>query len=460
MMEWWLYEKQPDADSDTPVWVISGIYVVAIGLGLLIRVLTWPEKEHVTAIFFMPSVILPACLVSLFVYVYFMFHNASIHYCETRKFIAKEREINLTAYARKNMAIVAWSAITPLEQPALNMLRLEGEFPLAPKTPVKIPLEELFDHTRNEQIFNRLLAPMAERLKGYNYRDFETILWVRGGSESCIDELKRSLERQGVSHAGTCKIEYSTECPDYALISKWANLSDYSIENRLIVIVDLHEEGSESKSMENACALLLTNHYVPEEGEKPVYLYQPMAGVTDVEANMPVYLETGSVLMPKALWYTGLSRSEKYPLMEALNEKGMVAERMDIDASLGEKSAGYRWLALAMAADAVKYAQGEQLVASSGKNKFSITALSSLKTKIPSNLICGDWSNPISPAGMAALFSILSLLAYHFSFSAKEDALSVWEIVASIIIPLAVFIGAGIFIFMLKTKEACKDMEY
>lgn len=73
---------------------------------------------------------------------------------------------------------------------------------------------------------------------------------------------------------------------------------------------------------------------------------------------MAIYLMAGSVLTPKNLWYTGLSRIEKYPLIQALDEKALSVERLDIDASLGAKSAGYRWLALAFAADAVKYAQG------------------------------------------------------------------------------------------------------
>lgn len=460
MKAWWLYKEQPDVDTDVPVAVIMILYVVAIGASLLIRALTWPEKDHVTAIFFVPSVILPFSLVSMIVFIAFMFHGASIHYFETRKFIAKQHEINLQTYARKNMAIAAWSAITPLEQPALNLLKLEGEFPLAPKTPIKIQLDALFDQTRNEQILNLLLAPMAEKLKGNNYRAFETVVWVRGGDETCIDELKRSLERLGVNHAGNCKIEFSTQCPDYALINKWVSLSDYRVKNRLLVIVDLHEEDSESKCMENACAFLLTNHYVREEGEKPVYLYQPMSGVTDVEAKMPIYLQAGSVLTPKTLWYTGLSRTEKYPLMQALNEKGQATERLELEASLGETSAGYRWLALAMAADAVKYAQGEQLVASSEKNKFGITALSSQKTTIPANSEWGNWSNPLFPAALAGFFCIISLFAFQISYSVGNGPLSVWVLVASIFIPLVVFIGTGFFVFILKTNEAYKDMGY
>lgn len=460
MKEWWLYKKQTSPDTDVPVGIIIILYIVFIGMGLLFRTLTWPEKEHVTAIFFVPSVILPTCLVSVFVFIGFIFHDARIHYFETRKFVAKEREIDLKAYARKNMAIAAWSAITPLEHPALNMLKLEGEFPLAPKTPVKIQRDDLFDQTRNEQMFSRLMAPIAEKLKGFNYRVFETVVWVRGGNESCIDELRSSLERLGVDCASTCRVEYSTTCPDYTLISKWVNMPDYRVENRLIVIVDLHDDSNDLKCMENACAILLTNHYVREEGEKPVYLYQPMSGVTDVEEKMPVYLEAGSVLMPRMLWYTGLSRIEKYPLMQALDENGQAAERLDMDASFGEQSPGYRWLALALAADAVKYAQGEQLVASSEKNKFSIAALSSRRTCIPANLVWGTWSNPLLPAGMAALFCVFSLFTYQISFSAKNDAPSLWGLVASIIIPLIVFTGVGIFAYMFKTNEAYKDMGY
>lgn len=460
MSAWWLYKKQPDTDTTVPVAMIVFLYVIVVATGLAIRALTWPDQEHVTAIFFVPSVILPICLVSLLVFIGFIFHDANIHYAETRKFIAKEQEINLKAYARKNMAIAAWSSITPLEQPALNMLKLEGEFPLAPKTPVKIQLEDRFDQTRSEQMFYRLLAPMAEKLKGNNYRIFEAVVWVRGGSESVIDELRRTLERLGVETASTCKIESSMECPDYAIVSQWMNLSDYRAENRLIIIVDLHEESGESKSMENACAFLLTSHYVQEEGKKPVYLYQPMSDVTDVEEKMAIYLMAGSVLTPKNLWYTGLSRIEKYPLMQALDEKALSVERLDIDASLGAKSAGYRWLALAFAADAVKYAQGEQLVAYSDKNKFCITALSSRKTAIPKKLVWCNWNHPLYPAGMAALFCVLSLIAYRISFPAQNDPPAIWALMASIFIPFVIFIGMGIFIFISKTNAAYEDMEF
>lgn len=100
MRAWWLYKQQPDPDSTVPVVMIVFLYVIAVAMGLAIRV-SPPEQEHVTALFFVPSVILPICVVSLLVFTSFIFHDANIHYAETRKFIAKEQEINLKAYARK-----------------------------------------------------------------------------------------------------------------------------------------------------------------------------------------------------------------------------------------------------------------------------------------------------------------------------------------------------------------------
>ncbi|WP_324722682.1 hypothetical protein [Lelliottia sp. JS-SCA-14] len=155
---------------------------------------------------------------------------------------------------------------------------------------------------------------------------------------------------------------------------------------------------------------------------------------------------------------TGLSRTEKYPLMQALDQKGLAADRLDVDASLGEKSAGYRWLTLALAADAVKYAQGEQLVATSEKNKFGITALSSQRTTIPSNLTWGNWQNPVLPAFMAGLFFIFSILFYYITFSEGNSHPSIWTLLAYVIVPLIVFISIGVSILILKSNAAYRDM--
>lgn len=258
------------------------------------------------------------------------------------------------------------------------MLKLEGEFPLAAKMPLKTELEESFDFTRAGQAVSRVLEPMAGKLS--RYQQIEALVWVRGGDESCSDELRRVLERSAIA---TKKITLLSECPDYTQVTEWINLSKSYVVQRLLICVDLHSDEEASKQMENVTALFFTNDYVKTAGEKPVYFYQPMTGVTDVESKVPIYLRTETVSKPKQLWYTGLSRTEKYPLLEVLDENNLVPDRLELEASLGERSAGYQWLMLALAADAVMYGQGDQLVAASAQNHFAMAALSSRLTCQP-----------------------------------------------------------------------------
>ncbi|MEN0631836.1 hypothetical protein [Klebsiella aerogenes] len=459
-MEWWLYSEQEDIQDEMPVLAVVIIYVALIAVCLFIQALVWPENKPVTFEFFIPSVLLPACVLTTILFFVKMVLSATVCYAEIRKYIAKSWEVELKTYARKNIALAAWNALTPLEQPALNMLKLEGEFPLAPKTPLRIEIEDLFEQTRNEQIFTKLLTPMAMMLNGNNYRGIEIIVWVRGGDNFCVDALRRVLEHLNIPNANACEIEYLTECPEYGMVDKWIAAPDDNVINRIVITVDMHEEDSDSKSMESACAFLFTNHYVRGAGEKPVYLYQPMSGVTDVEEKMPVYLEVESVIAPKTLWYTGLSRVDKYPLLQALDAKNLASERLDMEASLGEKSAGYRWLALALAADAVRYAQGEQLVATSENNKFAITSLSSKKTNLPDK---AKWGHTIPPVVHSVIVSgglMISWLFYNVSFTPKPEHISTLWIVASIVIPAIIAVGAGLSLTVLAVNKAYQHMGY
>jgi hypothetical protein len=62
-----------------------------------------------------------------------MIISTSVNYAETRKYIAKERLSGSKRFARQNITIAAWSVLSPVDQLALNMLKLEGEFRWRPK---------------------------------------------------------------------------------------------------------------------------------------------------------------------------------------------------------------------------------------------------------------------------------------------------------------------------------------
>lgn len=457
-MEWWLYSKQKDADVKMPTLAIAAVYLVAIVVGIILEIFNWPQNKQVTLFFFLPSVILPLSLVTCLVFALKMIVSTSVNYAEMRKYIANDRTFRLKSFAGQNIAIAAWSNLSPVEQLALNMLKLEGEFPLAPKTPLKIEATEAFDQMPYEAVFSRLLAPMADKLKMSAYQLRGTCVWVRGGDANCVEDLRRAMERLKIHHARGGKIKFYSECPDYTIIGEWIAASDTYIVNRLLIAVDLHGEDSDSKRMENACAFLFTHQYMHVEGEKPVYLYQPMSKVTDVEETMPVYLEVGPAMPPKTLWYTGLSRTEKYPLMQALDAKSVAMERLEMESSLGEKSEGYRWLALALAADAVKYAQGTQLVANSAMNKFSITALSSQETHVPETCRWDVWILPLVNGVMMGLFLLFSLFLIMIITNKPGEIPSIPVLGASSMLSVLVPAVTGVFLSITSSNRACRDM--
>ncbi|WP_312417134.1 hypothetical protein [Pseudescherichia sp.] len=380
-MKWWYYYEQEEPDHfRLPVRPTVTVFCVIILISVAIRAVTWPENKHINADFLMQAVMFPAfALITLGLFILFVASSVR-HYLATRLAIKNQQDEEIKRYARDHLIIAGRTVLTPLAEPALNMLKLEGDFPLAPKTPLMIPSEEAFEVTRNEMLLERLVVPLADKLKNHYSRFFEAAIWVRGGDESYSEILQRILERQGVK---VNKIEYLPDCPDYSLLDKWIDCARDCIFNRLLVTIDLHDDEVESKSMENACAFLLTNQYSEIEGEFPVYLYRPLTEIVDVEEMLPIYLYAESVSAPKTLWYTGLSRTQKYPLLQVLDEKKIVANRLDIEASFGEKTAGYQWLALALAADATMYAQGNQLVAAGEITRMAITALSSHLTPEP-----------------------------------------------------------------------------
>ena len=456
-MNWWLYPKQNEFKHDFPAMGVCIVYVLVVIVCIGIRAVTWPGNKHVDSSFLIDAVVIPVAAVTFLVQAFCMAYNANRHYIETRLLIAARQEYKVVSYARSNIILAGWSILTPpkaTKELALNMLKLEGEFPLAAKMPLKIELDKSFDFTRAGQAIIHVLEPMVEKLS--RYRQIEALVWVRGGDESCSDELRRVLERSGIS---TKKITFLPECPDYTLVTEWIKQTNGYVVERLLICVDLHTEEGECKWMENATALLLTNYYVKTEGEKPVYLYQPMTAVTDVERAVPVYLRAEAVSKPKQIWYTGLSRTEKYPLLEVLDEKKVVPDRLELEMSLGEHSAGYPWLALALASDAVSYAQGDQFVAASEQKKFSITAVSSRLTHQPDYPAEKMYTPPWSSAGLSGMMLFFAVILTMCSFSVNEGKdISGWFLVILFVICTGLFTAAGVFITWLQGDKAYQHM--
>lgn len=180
-----------------------------------------------------------------------------------------------------------------------------------------------------------------------------------------------------------------------------------------------------------------------------------MTRVIDIESAVPVYLRAEAVSKPKQIWYTGLSRIEKYPLLEVLDEKKVVPDRLELEMSLGEHSAGYPWLALALASDAVSYAQGDQFVAASEQKKFSITAVSSRLTHQPDYPAEKMYTPPWSSAGLSGMILFFTAILTMFGFSVNEgEDISGGFLVILFVICTGLFTAAGVFITWLQGDKA------
>ncbi|KAI3489149.1 hypothetical protein L1887_46192 [Cichorium endivia] len=440
-MNWWLYPKQDEFKEDYPYLAVFILYVIVVIICIAVRTVTWPGNKHVDLDFLAQSAVIPVVFLTGFVQMWSVVYHGMRHYMETRLLIAARQEYKVVSFARGNITLAGWSVLTPpkaTKELALRMLKLEGEFPLAAKMPLKTELEESFDFTRAGQAVSRVLEPMAGKLS--RYQQIEALVWVRGGDESCSDELRRVLERSAIA---TKKITLLSECPDYTQVTEWINLSKSYVVQRLLICVDLHSDEEASKQMENVTALFFTNDYVKTAGEKPVYFYQPMTGVTDVESKVPVYLRTETVSKPKQLWYTGLSRTEKYPLLEVLDENNLVPDRLELEASLGERSAGYQWLMLALAADAVMYGQGDQLVAASAQNHFAMAALSSRLTCQPDYPEEKRYTLPWQAGGIGGLMLFFGLMLSIASVDEAGKTLSGWFITIMAVLLIGLFLGMG-----------------
>lgn len=441
-MKWWLFSKQEEYDEKSfPYLAVLILYIAVVLISIGIRAVTWPGNKHVDIDFLVESVLLPVIIMTVLVQIFCIITNGFRHYTETRLLIAARQEYKVVSYARSRIKIAGWSVLTPTADLGLNMLKLEGEFPLAPKMLSKIDMPDSFELTRNGLAFSRLLGPLADKLKQSQYRGFESAVWVRGADDSCCDELRRVFD--GLAITGD-SITFLPECPDYTQLTEWIKEAKNFDLSRLLICVDLHSEEGESKGMENATALLFTNGYAKAEGEKSVYLYQPMTDITDVEAALPIYLQVEPVSKPKILWYTGLSRTEKYPLLEVLDDKKVTPDRLELEISLGEHSAGYRWLALALASDAVTYAQGDQLVAASQDNHFSITALSSRLSGQPAYPAEKIYSSPLSAGGCAGLMLFLSIVMGIGRFG-DDKIVTGWFIVIALLTTLVPLLAMGAF---------------
>lgn len=385
-----------------------------------------------------------------------MFVSAEYYLEESKKMIADWQRYNLRSYASQHLKIADWSLISSVNDLALKMLKLEGEFPLAPRTALKISTDiDEFEATRQQQVLSQLFSPMAETLK--KYPDFDITYWVRAASETIEDDLHTIITKFEIKATGIRTIIGLNECPDYFLISKMISDSNQAYRYRhLLIICDLNND-TESECMETASAFYFCSDYTERDNKHPVYLFQPLTDSNDLYKSTSVYLEIqdNSTSAPKTLWHTGLSRLEKYPLIKALDDKRSAQNRLELELSLGKRSEGYTWLALAAASDAVMYAQGSQLMAASDRNQAGLIRVSSELSDAPQEPVMREHFIPMLSSLYATTFTLLTLFVGLGLFS--EIPSLIMSILIALVI-LVIIMGGGYILTVLNIDRAWEQM--
>lgn len=456
-MEWKLYPPQKGASEFKLPWLAFLItYLIVISISVFIRASTWPDKKHVDAVFIFDSMVFPFLIVTSVISILCMFVSAEYHLAESKKLIADWQRYNLKSYASQHLKIAAWSLVSPVNDLALKMLKLEGEFPLAPKTPVKIATDtDGFEATRIQQVLNQLLSPMAETLK--KYPDFDITYWVRAGDESTEDDINSIIAKFDIKINSNRKMIRLNECPNYSHINTM--ISDSNQEycyQHLLVICDLNSD-AESEYMETASAFYFCSDSTEQDNKCPVYLFQPMTESNDINKSTSVYLEIedNSASMPKTLWHAGLSRLDKYPLLKALDDGRAAQNRLELELSLGKRSEGYTWLALAAASDAVMYAQGSQLLAASDRNQAGLIKISSELPDEPSEPMIKAHFIPMFSGFYATVFTLFTLF-FGLGLFGEFPPLFISILIALVI--LVIIMGGGYFLTVLTTDRAWEEM--
>lgn len=371
-MRWKLFEdteKEPEVVSFCGLFAV--LFIIALVVANSIGLADWLEKKAPFVTIAFQGVLVPLTIALTASFILYIGECCRIHVFQMRQLRRNENNYRVTAYSRRQMTLIAWHSLAPVEHIALKMLKLEGSMPLAPETPLEIDSEGGYDAPRLEIILRKLVEPLKEKLNEPYV--FDVSVWARGQEADYDDSVRNALKAAGIKTANVTAVHVLEKCPGYSFIEKWINtLHQRNHSFHLLLIADLHGEDKKA-FMESASAFLFG--YYSDRAEKPLFISMPLTQSEDLETAAAAFIRTKCITSAKVFWHTGLERKEKYPLYEVLNQEKTAPERRDLDTTFGQCSDGYRWLALTLAADAALYAQGPQLVAASGSNEFGLLSL-------------------------------------------------------------------------------------
>ncbi|MRS90077.1 hypothetical protein GJV04_08505 [Enterobacteriaceae bacterium RIT714] len=365
--------------------IIALIFIFFIGYNIL----TLPQDKNFKEQLFHNGIIIPM-MISFFIWTFtasalriFFF---DYHFSE---YLTRYGMYEWKNWAIETLILLNYSSITPVPDLALKMQKLEGEAPISPNTPLIIKTSsDSVDESRLQKVMAQLLEPLKDSLVR-GYYPFNTWLYVKGADESVCSELRNLFEILGLDKSRTGEIHFMDKCPDYGLINKW--IDEGTWQNRLLVVIELHDE-EHKDFFENASAFIFTADELLKNDDAPLYVLRTMdSNLYHLDKSGSAYLSAQQVQNEKIkrFWSSSLDKQAKFILFSEIDnaKTGVMADsRYELELVTGQSTDVQQWLILALAADAAKYGQGHQLIASSDSQK---THMGLVTTKYP-----GRWGEP------------------------------------------------------------------
>ncbi|MBK3786409.1 hypothetical protein G3A43_40105 [Paraburkholderia aspalathi] len=380
-MRWLIPDVTEQAEPHAPpIWQYGVLYLLIQLVGAGLVVLAWPKGQAtMTPAFWIAIIVLPALLWGAASGAVYWRYEEVRNQCAWWNLLGRVRSFKWRSWAHARVAIVSSVVLTPEEGLAESILGLEGA---APTNPDKTLSLDQFgtSHGRNrlEEVFASLLAPLRNDIdKLAPSNDVEVVLHV--GREDCSRDLVRVWKR--LEFRGEPAVKWLAADVEWPLAERW--FSEPVPSCRIVLACQLHREG-ESEFSEVAVGLVLGNPSAlgaRRSGIKPqAVIFRPIvAEPDDIAQSLSTLLraEQAPVNKIRHVWMSDLEKITGRRTDAAVREAKLDVSSHDVDRAIGKPGPANPWLLQAVAAEAVQYGEGAQLVATGFRSAATLNIVAS-----------------------------------------------------------------------------------
>jgi hypothetical protein len=386
----WPVPSVPDGQEPSPPspWFIVALCVVCLVVGTALTLLLWPTARGTAGNFRFWTCLagLPAVVAVILVAALFHLYGMQKLYRDCWDDCCKALDRAWRAWARRHVALTAFSTLTPESDLAERIAGLAGE---APKNKTKVLTLEGFDSdfraNRIESVLNHLIERLKPALDELRAEQTVRALVLTGSQAEgeAIRTMTEGLWRR-------LDIRPHIEVTPIAEL-RWTTIEDYAVRERtplLILCAQLHDAGAHLQQFTEAATGLLLEHAVrrTRDGLPAVRIFRSIpTAIESFKADLAQLGEMGPVELAKLRigWSCGLGKAERYALEEALVSgrivlKGGSKGITQLDDCIGPTGPINPWLSLGLAAELVQYGQGAQLLAVQDGNRVRMAVADAL----------------------------------------------------------------------------------